>query len=91
MLTTHRILFYIENECLEVPLFNVDGFEKLGGLFATSGVKLNLWRQGAFSPHVVDYFRNVLRRNDLPPVPLFGSSISLRFHDKNRDRFLELA
>ena len=29
LLTTHRVLFYIDNECLEVPLYNVSSFEKL--------------------------------------------------------------
>ena len=55
LLTTHRVLFYIDYDCLEVPLFNISGLEKLGGLFAKDGVKLNLSKQGTLSPNVVDY------------------------------------
>ncbi len=90
LLTTHRVLFYIDHECLEVPLHNVSDFEKLGGMFSTSGVKMNLWKNGINSPHIVDYYQNVLKRDNLPPAPGLPSSVSLRFHDKNRDRFLEL-
>lgn len=56
ILTTHRIIFYIDRSGLEIPLFNVGGQEKLGGLFATSGVKLTLMKQGVHSPSVIDYF-----------------------------------
>ena len=43
LLTTHRILFYIDQECLEVPLHNVSSIEKLGGMFATAGVKVVIY------------------------------------------------
>ena len=62
LLTIHRILFYIDSECLEIPLFNVSGIEKLGGLLQKAGVKLNIYNQGNHSPNVIDYYQNVLRR-----------------------------
>ena len=89
LLTTHRVLFYLGTRCLEVPLHNVAGFEKLGGLFQTSGVQINLCRQGSHSPHVVDFYQNILRR-DPPQPPRLPNAVSLRFHDKTRDRFFEL-
>ena len=64
MLTTHRILFYVDADCFEILLCKVDSFEKAGGLMATSGLKINLHE---------------------------GNSLLVRFHDKNRDRFLEYA
>ena len=57
---------------------------------STDGCKFDLYNQGNHSPHVVDYFQNILKRNELPPAPRLGSQISIRFHDKTRDRFLEL-
>ena len=90
LLTTNRVLFYIGTDCLEVPLHNVGRVESLGGIFAKDGVKLHLQRHGELSPNVVDFYQNILRRQDLPQPPQFGSAIELRFHDKTRDRFLEL-
>ena len=90
LLTTNRVLFYIGNDCLEVPLHNLSRSESLGGIFAKDGVKLHLQRQGELSPNVVDFYQNVLKRPDLPQPPQFGANVELRFHDKTRDRFLEL-
>jgi len=52
-------------------------------------VQINLCRQGSHSPHVVDFYQNILRR-DPPQPPQLPNAVSLRFHDKTRDRFFEL-
>ena len=49
-----------------------------------------LWQQGTLSPHVVDYHVNILKQKNPPAAPKLPQAVSLRFHDKNRDRFLEL-
>lgn len=54
------------------------------------GVKMTIYNQGNLAPNVVDYYQNILRRSELPPAPRLGNSVSLRFHDKTRDRFLEM-
>lgn len=41
---------------------------------------------------MVDYWTNILKSKTLPDPPKFeGSALVIRFHDKNRDKFLELA
>ena len=42
-------------------------------------------------PYIVDYYMNVLKRNDFPPLPQLPTKITLRFHDKTRDNFFDLA
>ena len=56
MLTTNRVLFYIDSQCVEVPLHNVGRIEKVGNLFSKDGVKLHLCRQGELSPNIVDIY-----------------------------------
>ena len=39
---------------------------------------------------MVEYTKKILKSNDTPQPPQVPSSISFRFHDKTRDKFLEL-
>ena len=66
MLTTHRVVFMKGVEGLEVPLHYVTEFKKGGGLFQTPQVEIKLEPSRGLPPYVVDYYQNVLKRNDLP-------------------------
>ena len=89
MVTTHRVLFFLDGDCLEIPLHYISNVTKLGGIFATDGIKMELTKLGTTPPYVEDYYSNVLKRPDMmPKPPSLGSSISLRFHDKTRNQFL---
>ena len=60
-------------------------------MFATPGVKVVIYNVGIPAPYVVDFYTNVLRNpGGMPSPPSISSSISFRFHDKTRDRFLEM-
>ena len=90
MVTTHRVLFFNQGQCVEIPLHYVGQVEKLGGIFATDGIKLHLTNQGTRAPYVEDYYTNVTKRPEMmPDPPSLGSAVSMRFHDKTRNQFLE--
>lgn len=90
MVTTHRIIWFHENNGLEIPLFYVKEFAKGGGFFSNPSIKLNLYNLDQYAPYVIDLHRNILKREDLPPKPLFRKEITLKFKEGNRDKFLEL-
>ena len=90
MLTTHRVLYYIEDEGIEIPLFHVRNIEKLGGLLQTAGVKLHLGSHNELPPYVKEYVKKILKSNQYPPPLNLPQAISFRFHDKTRDKFLDL-
>lgn len=56
LLTTNRLLFYLDSECVEVPLYNVERIEKVGHVFSKDGIKLHLFRHGELSPNIVDIY-----------------------------------
>lgn len=89
MLTTNRVLFYFGNDCVQIPLHNLQRIEKVGHVFSKDGIKLHLNRHGENSPNIVDLHQNVLRR-DPPAPPNLPSAVEMRFHDSTRDRFLEM-
>ena len=59
MVTTHRIIYYVGEEGLEIPLFNINNIEKLGGFMKKDGVKLHLGRQNELPPYVIEYVKKV--------------------------------
>ena len=61
MITTHRVMFMNEGQCVEIPLHYVGKVEKFGSIVTTDGVKLNLINQGTRPPYVEDYYMNVLK------------------------------
>ena len=66
LLTTHRVIYYVSQDGIEVPLFHVKNIEKLGGLLQTAGVKLHLSSKGQVPPYMLDYYKKILKRSDAP-------------------------
>jgi hypothetical protein len=90
LLTTHRFIFYIAQDGLEIPLYNVGEIEKLGGLFKTDGIKLHLTNHNQLPPYVIEYTKKILKSNQMPQPLSLPGAVSFRFHDKTRDKCLEL-
>ena len=84
------MIYFINDDGLEIPLHHVGQIEKLGGLFATSGVKFHLTNHNQLPPYVIEYTQKILKTNQLPAPLNLPNAISFRFHDKTRDKFLEL-
>jgi ESCRT-II complex subunit VPS36 len=53
---------------------------------------LRISQKKEHAPYIIDYHVNICKRakEHLPPVPKFGDTISLTFHDKTRDQFAKL-
>jgi hypothetical protein len=83
-------LIFKDLRCLQIPLCFVKDVEKTGGVFKKDGVTLALDTRRVNPVYEVDYYKNILKRTDLPPVLNLPESISLRFHDKTRDNFFDL-
>jgi hypothetical protein len=64
--------------------------KKTGGAFSKEGINITLDNRRVNPSYEVDYFKNVLKRADLPPILNLPESIALRFHDKTRDNFVDL-
>ena len=71
MVTTHRVLYYIGDEGLEIPLFYIENIEKLGGFMKKDGVKLHLGKLNQLAPYVIEYIKKVEKSNQFPQPPRF--------------------
>jgi hypothetical protein len=36
-------------------------------------------------PYIEDYYKNVLKRSDLPPPPVLPAQVKITFNEKKRD------
>lgn len=94
LVTTHRVLFYLGDECLEIPLCYVQNLEKGSkGLFGLGNdyVIFKLHRLDETPPYIVDLYTNIHRRSDaIPEPPKLPTEITFRFHDKTRNKFYEM-
>ena len=93
LLTTHRIIFFKGSWGLELPLHYVGTFEKTGGfgIFRTDGIKLVMWIGLTDpAPYIIDLYENIYKK-PCPPMLDLPKAATIRFHDKNRDKFLQLA
>jgi hypothetical protein len=90
LVTTHRILLFKETRCVQIPLCFIKEMKKTGGTFKKDGISLAIDNRKVNPIYEVDYYTNVLKRADLPPILDLPSSLKLRFHDKTRDSFVEL-
>ena len=86
MVTTHRILFFSDGQCIEIPLHYIGKLEKFGTFMTTDGIKLDMINLGTRSHHIEDYYLNVTKRPEMMPnPPQLPSSASIKFHDKTRN------
>ena len=78
LVTTHRVLFYLDNECLEIPLCYIEKVETGSrGLFGSKGlfglgddyVNLILHKLDETPPYIVDLYTNIHKRSDIPRPP----------------------
>lgn len=91
MLTTYRVVYMSQGEGVEIPLCYVSGVAKSGGLFQKDGVYIMAANSSKQQPpYIIDLYKNVLKKNDLPKAPEVPPKVKISFLDKNRDNFLNL-
>jgi hypothetical protein len=80
-----------DDEGVELPLCYLTKQAKTGGLFKKDGISMDFEQKANdHPPYIVDLYKNVLKRPDLPRCPVLPKSVKLTFYDKNRDNFLNL-
>ena len=64
--------------------------KKTGGVMSTPGIEFALSKATTLPPYELEYHQKVLKSATLPSVLVLPETMSLRFHDKQRDNFFDM-